>query len=63
MTAPLPPLPAYTDGYDKSEMIAYTKLAVRQALERAAIAAWKAGMVGNIDDAVASIRAMIEEEK
>lgn len=77
MTAPLPPLPAHIpDGIVSHETIkAYAKLAVREALERAAVCAWSTGMdeyagTLGLSDAretgskcATAIRAMIEEYK
>lgn len=48
MTAPLPPLPApadqLNDFFAPDQMHDFAKLAVRQALERAAVCAWSTGM-------------------
>lgn len=66
MTAPLPPLPTYLEMWteDAPELTdaiqAYAKLAVREALERAAkeCEQWNASHPERL---AASIRAMIEE--
>lgn len=74
MTAPLPPIPFGTGTDDiRAQLQSYAKLAVREALERAAVCAWSTGMdeyagTLGLSDAretgskcATAIRAMIEE--